>query len=80
LYISRFAIGEIITAIQEESDKIWDSSRHMEVWYNQSSGKVKIVNQLLPYEHTSSDMKFLFNVSYSEYISEEKIIERLNKL
>jgi hypothetical protein len=52
----------------------------MEVWYNQSSGKVKIVNQLLPHEYTTSDMKFLFNVSYSEYVSEEKIIERLNKL
>ena len=79
MYISRFAIGEIISAIQVESDNIW-ADRHMEVWYDQSKGKVRIVNQLLPNEHTNSEMKFLFNVSYSEYVSEERIIERLNKL
>jgi hypothetical protein len=79
MYIGQFAKGEIIRTVQEESDNIW-SGRHMEVWYDQSKGKVRIVNQLLPNEHTNSEMKFLFNVPYGEYMSQEKIIERLNEL
>jgi hypothetical protein len=79
MYIGQFAKGEIIRTVQEESDNIWPD-RHIEVWYDQSKGKVRIVNQLLPHEHTDSDMKFLFNVAYGEYMSAEKIIERLDEL
>jgi hypothetical protein len=79
MHISYFAKGDIINTVEAESEKIW-SGRHMEVWYDQSKGKVRIVNQLLPHEHTDSDMKFLFNVAYGEYMSAEKIIERLDEL